>query len=310
MSSTRQNLLRLGTRASRLARAQSQLVADQLMNIHNGLRIDLVPLNTSGDAVQNQPLYELGGKGLFTKEIEQSLIRGEIDFAVHSYKDMPVTMPLVDGSQLVVAAVPRREDPRDAAVMHEPNRQAIPAAARIGTSSLRRRCQILELVPDAQVVPLRGNIDTRIRKSRDGAYDVIILAMAGLMRAGLFESASMFPLEMVPAAGQGALAVQCRKDDARTRSLLAPLNHQATADAVAAERAIVAGLNGDCHSPIAALATCEESLWTLQSAVGAREGKPPVLRSTRSGKNLQLLVQQMLLDLREQGADKLLHVPR
>src|SRR3954454_7387861 len=250
-----QNHLRLGTRGSLLARSQSQMIADELMRMHAGLRVELVIIKTSGDQVQDKPLADIGGKGLFTKELEQALLDGDIDFAVHSYKDVPVTMPLVDQSDLIVAAVPVREDWRDCSVMRKPSNGTLPHRAKVGTSSLRRKVQILEASPDAQILPVRGNIDTRIRKLRAGEYDVVILAMAGLKRAGLFDPTFMKPVDLLPAAGQGALALQCRRSDDATRALLAALNDSFTQQAVDAERAIVQALDGDCHSPIAALAT-------------------------------------------------------
>jgi hydroxymethylbilane synthase len=300
--------LRIGTRGSLLARAQAQLIADQLMRMHPEIVVELIVIKTSGDQVQDRPLYELGGKGLFTKEIEQALIDGNIDLAVHSFKDLPVTMPLVDETQLIVAGVPKREDWHDVAVMRDPVKGPIWASARIGTSSLRRRCQILELCPDAQILPLRGNIDTRIRKLRGGEYDVIVLAMAGLKRAGLLDSSFMKPIDILPAPGQGALAIQCRRDDARTRELVAPLNDPQTTRAVELERAVVAELQGDCHSPIAALAELNGDKIVLKVAVGARDGNPPVVRAEARTVSDQIdsISRDLIGDLRSQGADKLL----
>jgi hydroxymethylbilane synthase len=282
-------ILRLGTRGSLLARTQSQLVADELMRRRPGLRVELVTVRTTGDRITDRPLHEMGGKGLFTKELEQALLAKDVDFAVHSFKDVPVTMPLVDTSDLVIAAVPKREDPRDVVVMRDPSKGPLPHQARVGTSSLRRQAQLLELGNDFTILPLRGNIDTRLRKVRDGEYDVVVLAMAGLMRAGLFDALFMKPLDpgkaMLPAAAQGALALQCRADDARTRDLLTTLNDPATAACVAAERGVVRALNGDCHSPIAALATVDaaDGQMSLLAAVGARDGRPPVVRAEASG---------------------------
>ena len=303
-------ILRLGTRGSLLARTQSQLVADELMRRRPGLRVELVTVRTTGDRITDRPLHEMGGKGLFTKELEQALLAKDVDFAVHSFKDVPVTMPLVDTSDLVIAAVPKREDPRDVVVMHDPSRGALPHRARVGTSSLRRQAQLLELGNDFTILPLRGNIDTRLRKVRDGEYDVVVLAMAGLMRAGLFDALFMKPLDpgkaMLPAAAQGALALQCRADDARTRDLLTTLNDPATAACVAAERGVVRGLNGDCHSPIAALATVDaaDGQMSLLAAVGARDGRPPVVRAEASGPaaDAPALVSQVVKLLLSRGA--------
>ncbi|MBC8106408.1 MAG: hydroxymethylbilane synthase [Anaerolineae bacterium] len=280
-------VLRLGTRGSVLAQAQSQLIASQLMSLHPKLRVELVIVKTTGDRVMHRPLYDIGGKGLFTKEIEIALLSGEIDFAVHSYKDMPVTMPLVEAAvgKLVVAAVPRREDGRDVAVMRDPRRGPYFAGARIGTSSLRRRCQILERNPGVRIESLRGNIDTRIRQVRAGDFDTAILALAGLKRIGAFDESFMQVLstdELLPAAGQGALALQCRRDDEPTRSLLSALDDPITANCVAAEREVVRALDGDCHSPIAAFATFENGEVVLRVAVGQRGGDPPVRRARTS----------------------------
>ena len=165
------------------------------MRLAPGVRIETVLIRTSGDKFQERSLADAGGKGLFVKELEEGLLEGRIDFAVHSYKDVPVTMPLVDQEDLVVAAVPMREDAADVVVMREPERGATPKGAVVGTSSLRRRCQILELIPDARIEMMRGNIDTRIGKLREGKYDIILLAAAGLKRAGLFEASFMERLD-------------------------------------------------------------------------------------------------------------------
>lgn len=276
--------LRLGTRGSLLARTQSMLVADALERAHPGLKVEMRILKTSGDQITDRPLHEVGGKGLFTKELEQALLSGEIDFAVHSLKDVPVTMPLVDQADLIVAAVPKREDPRDVLAsrkgggLHE-----LPAGARIGTGSLRRRCQILAQRPDVTVEPIRGNIDTRLKKMQEGQYDAVVLAMAGLKRTRLFEDSYMAALEpetLLPAPGQGALALQCRRDATETLRLLAALNDEVSFACVGAEREIVRALEGDCHSPIAALATIDAGQILLKAAVGGRDGGLPVISAS------------------------------
>ena len=275
--------LRLGTRGSLLAKTQSQLIASALEKLHKdiGLVVELVIFKTQGDVIQNKPLYEFGGKGVFTQELERALLSNEIDFAVHSFKDVPVTMPLVDQSDLTFAAVPQREDPRDVLISRKAKSIAeLPAGAKVGTGSLRRRCQLLHHRPDLVIEPVRGNIDTRLRKLRDGQFDAVILAAAGLRRTGLFDETEMIMLEtteILPAPGQGALAIQCRKDDQRMIDLLAPINHVDSQITVSAERGIVQALNGDCHSPIAALATIEGENLHLRVAVGARDGQPPLL---------------------------------
>jgi hydroxymethylbilane synthase len=238
------------------------MVARQLEALHSGLSVELVHVKTTGDRVQDRPLQDIGGKGLFTKELEQALVAGDVDFAVHSLKDVPVTEPLVDVSSLVIAAVPEREDVRDALVLspqlaNEGVRRLADLAegVRVGTSSLRRGCQVKRLRPEAHILPLRGNIDTRLKKVRAGEYDAILLAMAGLKRGGFGEGEDILAVgyeEMLPAAGQGALGLQCRARDQTTRGLISVLDDKATHAAVEQEREIVRLLGGDCHSPIAA----------------------------------------------------------
>jgi hydroxymethylbilane synthase len=311
--------LRLGTRASLLARAQSQLIADALIKHWPGLTVELRLIQTTGDRIVDRPLYDEGGKGLFTKELEQALLSDQIDFAVHSYKDVPVTMPLVEQTNLLIAAVPRREDPRDVIVFPNSAIKTIPPRPRIGTSSLRRKCQMLEKFPDACIEPIRGNIDTRLRKLRDGQFDCIILAAAGLIRSNLFDPSLMHPADLLPAPAQGALALQCRRSDAQTQKFLQALNDIETAACVNAERALISNLRGDCHSPIAALATIEpgptDMKLTLQALVAAHGGNLPILRahSTTQTKTLDdsftPLVADVFQKLSAQGAMNLLHNP-
>jgi len=272
--------LRLGTRGSLLAKAQSSWVARQIEARNPGVRVELVIITTTGDQISDKPLHAFGGKGLFTKELEQALLHGDVDFAVHSYKDVPVTMPLVDTTDLVIAAVPQREDPRDcwASTTSKSFRELAPGA-KVGTGSLRRRCQILHHRPDLIVEPIRGNIDTRLRKLREGQYDAVVLAAAGLKRGSLFDAGWMTPIDtadMLPAPGQGALALQCRGDRADCRRVLQSMHDDVTAACVELERQVVRGLDGDCHSPIAALATVAADRLVLRAAVGGRDGVPPV----------------------------------
>ena len=284
MSDSNGLTLRLGTRASLLARTQSRIVADALERAHPGLSVELVPFSTSGDQITDRPLHEVGGKGLFTRELELALLEGRVDFAVHSFKDLPTTQPLVDQSALIIGAVPLREDPRDVLVSGTAGGiESLPPGAVVGTGSLRRRCQLLSHRPDLQITSIRGNIDTRLRKQREGQFDAVVLALAGLRRAGLFDSQTMTvldPADLLPAPGQGALAVQCRKDDRATQSLLRAIDQADTALCVAAERELVLLLNGDCLSPIAALATIEGDRLTLTAKVGARSGRPPILSAS------------------------------
>ena len=313
MSKCNENILRLGTRGSLLARMQSLIVADELEKYHPGLSAEVMICSTIGDQVQDRSLAEIGGKGLFTKELEQALLGGEIDFAVHSFKDVPVTMPLIDTADLVIAAVPHRLDPHDVLVSRTAQRIAdLPGGARVGTGSLRRRCQLLQKRPDLQVEPIRGNIDTRLRKVWDGELDAVILAAAGLRRSGLFLGDSMTLIdlqEMLPAAGQGALALQCRRDNLRARTLLGVLNDSDTACCVAMERSIVAALEGDCHSPIAAYASFDKEQITLRTAIGSRDGLPPIVYSEQNGpsRDAERIAGTVIDSLVALGARDLLH---
>jgi hydroxymethylbilane synthase len=290
---------------------QSQWVADALEKAHPNLKVELIVIKTTGDRITDRPLHEAGGKGLFTKELEQALLAGEVDLAVHSYKDVPVTMPLVEQANLIIAAVPPREDPRD--VLVSPTAKSIaelPQNARVGTGSLRRRCQLLARRPDLNIELIRGNIDTRLRKLRDKQFDAILLAAAGLRRSALFDAHDMTPLDpdiMLPAAGQGALALQCRRDDATTRHLLTALHNPNDAACVDLERALVQALNGDCHSPIAALATQTNNQFTLKAAIGKQDGHPPVIQATATHDTPAAVLQSVLKTLEDQNVRPLLH---
>lgn len=310
--SSADSVLRLGTRGSLLARAQSGMVARDLERLHPGLRVETTIIKTSGDVIADRPLHEFGGKGLFTKEIEQALLDGRIDFAVHSFKDVPVTMPLVEQAELVIAAVPAREDPRDLLVSGKAKSlRELPGGAKVGTGSLRRRCQILHLRPDLHIEPIRGNIDTRVRKLREGEYDAVVLATAGAKRGGIFDEAIMHPIDssdLLPASGQGALALQCRKSDSRTRGLLDAMNDPTTYACVEAERELVRLLEGDCHSPIAALAEVEQAGLTLRAVVGGHGGEPPVVMAAARGELTQptALAQDVFERLQRQNVRALL----
>jgi hydroxymethylbilane synthase len=279
MTVIRLPVIRMGTRKSLLARSQAAIVADEIQRCCK-VRVETILITTTGDKILDRPLYDAGGKGLFVKELEQALLSSEIDFAVHSCKDVPVTLPLVDQSDLAIAAIPTRLDPRDVLISpHGPTIEDLPYDCIVGTSSLRRKCQLLDHRRDIQIKPIRGNIDTRIKKLQSGEFGATILALAGLTRASLFDPAQMYPLPlevMLPAPGQGALALQCRRADQKTIDILTQLDDPATRAAVEAERAVVAALNCDCHSPIAVLGQIENQSLHLRAALGKRGGDPPV----------------------------------
>jgi hydroxymethylbilane synthase len=243
--------VKLGTRGSRLAQWQAEWVRGRLSA--RGVTAEIIVIETRGDAEVDRPLHELAGKGFFTKEIEDALLAGRIDVAVHSLKDLPTQLP----AGLALGAVPARHDPREALVARDRGVRtllALPQGARVGTSSLRRVTQVRYLRPDLQVVPLRGNVPTRVRKVENGdGCDAALLALAGLERLSLGERATPIdPLEVMPAPGQGALGLEIRSGDRATREALRPLADAASAQAVAAERALLAALGGGCQAPVAA----------------------------------------------------------
>jgi hydroxymethylbilane synthase len=262
-------LLRLGTRTSALARAQADEVRAALVAGHPGLAVELVGIRTTGDRLARGPLGPAGGKGLFVKEIEEALLAGAIDCAVHSMKDVPVRL----ARGCVIAAVPPRADPRDVLVGGGALVE-LRAGTRIGTASLRRRAQLLARRRDLAVEMLRGNVDTRLARWRAGAVDCLVLAAAGLARLGVAvpEARPLAIEELLPAVGQGALALECRADDARTRALLAALDDPAAAAAVAAERAFLAALGGDCNTPLAAHASVDGGRLRLRAEVLSPDG--------------------------------------
>jgi hydroxymethylbilane synthase len=248
--------LRIGTRGSPLALAQARMVRARVAAVQgvDEERIALTIIRTTGDMIQDRTLAEAGGKGLFTKEIEEALRAGAIDLAVHSAKDMPTVLP--DG--LTITAVLPREDPRDVFISRVAKTlRELRAGAVVGTASLRRQAIVKRLRPDLEVVPIRGNVDTRLRKLDEGVVDATLLALAGLKRLGLTQAAtSVFAIdEFLPAVGQGIVAIETRADDGATRKLLDAINHAETATALAAERAFLEVLDGSCRTPIAGHAT-------------------------------------------------------
>ncbi len=267
-----QNII-LGTRGSKLALAQSTWVADALRAAHPGLGVQLQVIQTRGDATQaaNVPLASFGEKGIFAKELEAALLAGEIDLAVHSMKDLEHTLP----EGLVIAAVPPREDPRDALVGAALD--ALPPGARVGTGSVRRRALLLSRRPDLQLLEIRGNIDTRLRKWREGQYDAICLAVAGLNRLGLQDNISeiLDPEWFTPDPGQGALAIEIRENNSRVSDLLDVVNESDSNLAAIAERSFLRAVGGSCKTPVGALAAVERSptpVITLSGMLAAPDG--------------------------------------
>lgn len=272
--------LRIATRKSPLALWQARHVAALLQQKH-GLRSELVELSTEGDRFLSAPLSKVGGKGLFVKEIEAAVMDGRADLAVHSLKDMTSEMP----PELMLACIPEREDPRDAFVGRKGKTlYDLPQGAKVGTSSLRRTCQILEKRPDIQIVSLRGNVQTRLRKIEENDLHGAVLALAGLRRLELEQHVTevLDPELSLPAVGQGALAIQCRSDDAELRGWLSALEDRTTRIAVTAERAFLARLEGGCSVPLAAHATVTDGQVKIVGLVGSPDGTQ-VVRAERSG---------------------------
>jgi hydroxymethylbilane synthase len=279
-------LLRLGTRGSPLALAQARIVAAALAAAHRELAapgaVEIAPIRTTGDKVQDRPLAEIGGKGLFTEEIEKVLADGAIDIAVHSLKDMPTLQP----RGLVLGAVLEREDPRDVLFSRAGGGIAdLPRAARVGSASLRRQAILLNKRPDLKMGPLRGNVETRLRKLKEGQVDATVLALAGLNRLGLGANGGtvLSVDEMLPAPAQGAICVEARANDAHVARLLAAIDHQASSIAVTAERALLAALDGSCRTPIAGLAVFEAAGGLRLRALVAMPDGSKLWRTERRG---------------------------
>ena len=272
--------IRIGTRGSPLALAQARMVRDALVAQGVG-DIELVTIRTSGDRIQDRPLSEAGGKGLFTKEIEEALIAGAVDLAVHSAKDMPTVLP----GGLVIAAALAREDPRDVFISRKAKTlRELPLGATVGTASLRRQALVKRLRGDLDVVPLRGNVGTRLRKLAAGEVDAIVLALAGLKRLGLADAATAVISvdDFLPAVGQGIIAIEARGDDERALALLAAVNHADTAAALTAERAFLAVLEGSCRTPIAGHATVAAGRLRFHGLIAKPDGSD-VLETQRQG---------------------------
>lgn len=300
--------LRIASRGSELALWQANAVRDALVAADDGVEVRIDVVRTTGDRITDVPLAMIGDRGLFTKEIDSAVLGGEADLAVHSLKDVPTRIP--DGLTLV--AVTQREDPRDVLIGPagaDVSLDSLPAGARVGTSSLRRRSQLRARRPDVEVVDLRGNLNTRLTRLDAGDYDAILLAAAGVIRLGWRDRVSewLSPEAWLPAVGQGALAVVARADDARTAERLAVLHDVATGSAVAAERALLRELEGGCQIPVGALATVEEDTMRLSGLVADLEGRVVLRRELEgSASEAEALGHRVAAALREAGAQEIL----
>ena len=298
--------LKIATRQSPLALWQANYVKDRLQQLYPDLTIELVPMVTKGDVILDSPLAKIGGKGLFVKELENALLNKEADIAVHSMKDVPMQFP----EGLGLAVICQREDPRDAFVSHSYRTFAeLPQGAVVGTSSLRRQCQLKALRPDLDIRSLRGNVGTRLSKLDNGDYDAIILASAGLIRLGLADRiASFIDVEQsLPAAGQGAVGIECRTDDMQVKALLAPLADAETTYCVRAERAMNNHLQGGCQVPIGGYAILQQGQLYLRALVGDIDGSRIIRAEGKSAvENAEVLGVKIAEQLLAQGADKIL----
>ncbi|HEX9910860.1 MAG TPA: hydroxymethylbilane synthase [Desulfatiglandales bacterium] len=277
-------ILRIGTRGSKLALVQSEWVKKEVQTRHPEVRVELVKIKTEGDKVLDSPLSKIGGKGLFVKEIEDALLRNDVDLAVHSLKDVPGDLP----TGLSIAVYPKREDPRDALVSkHFKTVKDLPQGASVGTSSLRRSAQLLHMRPDLHFVPLRGNVDTRLRKLDSGDLQAIVLATAGLNRLGLSDriTAPLSPEAVLPAIGQGVLGLELREDDQMTQHLIFFLNDLETELAARAERAFLKELEGGCQVPLAGYARVEKDRIVLDGMVAELDGSVILRQQLAGGKD-------------------------
>jgi len=299
-------IVRIATRKSALAMWQAEYVKAQLEHFHDDVTVELLPMTTKGDIILDTPLAKVGGKGLFVKELEVAMLENRADIAVHSMKDVPVDFPEGLGLEVICP----REDPRDAFISNNYDRfEDLPQGAIVGTSSLRRQCQIKAIRPDLDIRDLRGNVNTRLRKLDEGNYDAIILAAAGMIRLKMPERIRQFiePEVMLPANGQGAVGIECRSNDETIKALLAPLEDKTTRIRVLAERAMNKALEGGCQVPIGAYAIINEEEIYLRGLVGAVDGSEIIQSEVRGkldqGENLGYNLAQTLLS---QGADVIL----
>jgi hydroxymethylbilane synthase len=300
----------IGTRGSALALWQAEWVAAELRRRHVGLEVRLERIIAPADAAPDVPIARLGTKGLFTKTLEDALLAGRIDVAVHSLKDLASVSP----PGLALAAIPRREDPREALVSTFPGGlDALPSRARVGTSAPRRRAQLLHMRPDLQILDVRGNVDTRLRKLHEGQYDALVLAAAGLHRLGRRDAITAYldPAVMVPAGGQGALGIQARAEDAHVHDLVAPLADHATTLCCTAERRLQEVLEGGCRVPIGALARLDGETLSLDAVVASEDGTLLVRdRLTGPAGDPRIVGERLAKRLLEQGAAEILRAGR
>jgi len=300
------NLIRIATRKSPLALWQAEHVRTRLLALYPGLQVELLTMSTQGDRILDSPLAKIGGKGLFVKELEQGMLDGRADLAVHSMKDVPAELP----EGLWIGAILEREDPRDAFVSNRyTSVDDLPEGACVGTSSLRRQCQLRAGRPDLQLLDLRGNVGTRLGKLDDGEYDAIILACAGLKRLGLSVriSRGLMPEEMLPAIAQGVIGIECRVDDERVNSLIEPLNHVETRLRTEAERAMNAALAGGCQAPVAGYSVINDGVIELRGLVGRPDGSHVIRGDGRGApEHAAALGKQLAEDLLARGARSIL----
>ena len=299
-------IIRIATRKSPLALWQAEYVAGKFQQAFPEVKVELVKMTTRGDRILDAPLAKVGGKGLFVKELEQGMLQGEADIAVHSMKDVPVKFP----QGLHLASILQRDDPCDALVSNSySSLNDLPNAAKIGTSSLRRQCQIKDRFPEAKILPLRGNVNTRLAKLDANQYDAIILAAAGLKRLGMAEriTEKLSIADSLPAIGQGAIGIECRIDDVEINKMLDVLNDPDTHTCVSAERAMNARLQGGCQVPIAGFAELQNGQLFIRGLVGKPDGSI-VLRAEKTGiiDHAELLGTAVADELLAQGADKIL----
>ena len=305
---TMKQSLKIGTRGSQLALWQSEWVKAAILDTHPSLSVDMVVIKTKGDKIVDVPLADLGGKGLFVKEIEEALLEGKVDLAVHSMKDMPSILP----GGLAIGPIPERENPSDVLISRNNEAfAALPAGGRIGTGSLRRSAQLRHARPDLTVVPLRGNLDTRLKKLETGAEDLdaLVLAAAGVRRLGLQDriTENLDPSIMLPAVGQGALCIEIREQDTETGDLLRALDHRSTRQAVMGERAFLHRLEGSCQVPIAGYGKVDGDGIVLEGLVADLQGRR-VIRGSRSGPAIrsESLGLELAEELLSRGADRIL----